>query len=200
MSVSETRQSDGGSYRDWPSPQMADREHWTIKQVTNYPSLGDGFIVPEVYRPGKRDVGYFFTIDAKHWMPEFDEWTQRGKHLLISGELFLDIKESKLEENYDADAPPFRGYKKPSSLDAHEYDMVIRISQMLTQGDVLASGQMRFNHWALVEYKGEAWRARFKADAPDLVAGNHLRVTLNRRMDVTQWEPYDPPPAPKAKK
>lgn len=191
MTVEDTRNSDSG-YSDWPAPQFIRREVWRVQQVQDFPTLGEGFIVPTVYRPDDPSTPYDFTVDIRHWRPEFDDWVQRGSHLLITGELYLAVKASEYEPDYDGGGEAFIGYVKPSRRIVHEREVMLRISRMLTEGSVMADGRQRYNHWALVNYKGEAWRARFPGSTTELQKGNWHRCDIQRRIDVHRFEPWTP--------
>ena len=192
MSLNEMRQG-GGQYRNWPSPQITFKEQWKVKLRTDYPQLGDGFVVPHVYRPDASDDVYMFTVDAPYWLPEFDDWVVPGRSLLISGELFLDVKQAEYLEGYNPKSESFIGYRKPSRIQAHVRDEEIRIKEILTEGGQMQDGRQRFNHWAIVEYDGAEWRARFKVETSGLANGRYFRAAFNRRIDVLEFQPYTPP-------
>ena len=192
MTIEDTRNSDS-SYSDWPVAQQVRREVWRVRSVQDFPSLGEGFIVPTVYRPDEPDKPFDFTVDMRHWRPEFDDWVQRGMHLLITGELYLAVKNCEYEPHHDENAAPFIGYVKPSRRVVHEIDAMLRVQRMLTQGTTMADGRARFNHWAMVSYQGEAWRARFPGSTPDLAEGRYYRCEIQRRIDIQRFEPWVPP-------
>ena len=192
MSVQQQRQEGGGGYQNWPSPQITHNEEWVSKYVDRYPNLGDGFVVPVVYRPSNPGEEYKFTIDMPSWSVIFDRWFIPGQSVMITGDLFLDVRIVEHLEDFDPTAGEvFAGYRKPSKKRADVKDQVVQIKQVLSGND----NQMGFNIWAIVEFGGQQWRARFKkADAENIQSGQWYKVGYNRRIDVHEFiaKDFDP--------
>ena len=200
MSVQQTRDSGGNSFREWPSPQVSHNQAWRVKLRVDHPDLGDGFVVPHVYDPSKPMEVWRFTVDSESWQPIFDTWFVPGRDIMITGELFLDIREAKHEKGYNpAVESPFVGYRKPSRIKADVKEAYVRVDDILTPNMVDQNGRERFNMWTICILLGAGkdaadseWRVRFptrRMPEGGIVVGEYYKISYNRRIDVLEFYP-----------